>query len=368
MSACSSTRRRLGVVLLALLASAGSASAQTTIALPLIPPISSGGGGGSIGGSAASGRIAVGTGADTLGSSANLLGDLDGNLTALGKIQVGEFAGENDGEGLTVSSLAEGILSPLFYGDTILASGIFFEADYSNDFTTLGDVTGTSIYMQVDSTADATDGAQTSSIESFLWSKAEGTHDLYQLNGTYQQVLHRGQGSMFSILGYNGQVQAAQGGRVENLWGVYMGYGAFDAEVGIAIGAEFQPFVDSATIDELYDLVLDDTSGTATTAKNLWSKGATAHNTIEGLLELTAIPAAEDQFYGLVVNDEGTVSNASAGAVTFPQGLTASNNLIANDTLYAAGTVKMPSLPTSDPHEGGQLWSDSGVVTVSGGD
>ncbi len=36
-------------------------------------------------------------------------------------------------------------------------------------------------------------------------------------------------------------------------------------------------------------------------------------------------------------------------------------------TVTASGTVTFSGLPTEDPHVAGQLWSDSGVLTVSAG-
>lgn len=39
----------------------------------------------------------------------------------------------------------------------------------------------------------------------------------------------------------------------------------------------------------------------------------------------------------------------------------------ASRNISTSGTVKFTSLPTADPHVAGQLWANSGVVTVSAG-
>jgi hypothetical protein len=60
------------------------------------------------------------------------------------------------------------------------------------------------------------------------------------------------------------------------------------------------------------------------------------------------ISSADGQFHIGAINDNGT----SRGGLM---------------TLYPDGGVKFDNLPTSDPASAGKLWSNSGVVTVSGG-
>lgn len=57
-------------------------------------------------------------------------------------------------------------------------------------------------------------------------------------------------------------------------------------------------------------------------------------------------------------NVTGNVTGDVTGDVT---------GAVAATTLSASGTVVFSDLPTSDPGVAGQLWSDSGVVTVSAG-
>ena len=44
-----------------------------------------------------------------------------------------------------------------------------------------------------------------------------------------------------------------------------------------------------------------------------------------------------------------------------------SQTTVAGDLTVTGDVVMMPNLPTSDPSNAGQLWSNSGVVTVSAG-
>ena len=73
---------------------------------------------------------------------------------------------------------------------------------------------------------------------------------------------------------------------------------------------------------------------------------------------------ATTTFSGPVVSNNGFVG-AVAGAVT---------GAVAATTLSASGAVSLtnavisiPNLPTADPLVAGQLWNNSGVLTVSAG-
>lgn len=55
---------------------------------------------------------------------------------------------------------------------------------------------------------------------------------------------------------------------------------------------------------------------------------------------------------------EGNVVGNVTGGVT---------GAVAATTLSASGAVTLSGLPTSDPLVAGQLWNDSGVLTVSAG-
>ena len=66
---------------------------------------------------------------------------------------------------------------------------------------------------------------------------------------------------------------------------------------------------------------------------------------------------ATTTFSGPVVSDNGFTGDVT-GDVT--GAVTATN-------ITASGTVILSALPTEDPVVAGQLWSDSGVVTVSAG-
>lgn len=45
----------------------------------------------------------------------------------------------------------------------------------------------------------------------------------------------------------------------------------------------------------------------------------------------------------------------------------ATSNLTVAGNLSVAGTVTASALPTADPHVAGEIWSNSGVLTVSAG-
>lgn len=68
------------------------------------------------------------------------------------------------------------------------------------------------------------------------------------------------------------------------------------------------------------------------------------------------------------VNSEGGFQvitvNASTGAVTV-NATYGANASVAN--LAASGTVILSNLPVADPNVAGQIWSNSGVLTVSAG-
>ena len=76
---------------------------------------------------------------------------------------------------------------------------------------------------------------------------------------------------------------------------------------------------------------------------------------------------ANTTFQGPVRSQNGfqTVSvNATTGAVTVTSTFGAATSIT---DLTAAGIVKFTGLPTADPHVVGELWSNSGVLTVSAG-
>ena len=76
---------------------------------------------------------------------------------------------------------------------------------------------------------------------------------------------------------------------------------------------------------------------------------------------------ANTTFQGPVRSQNGfqTVSvNATTGAVTVTATFGAATSIT---DLTASGTVILSGLPTADPHVVGQLWSNSGVLTVSAG-
>ena len=76
---------------------------------------------------------------------------------------------------------------------------------------------------------------------------------------------------------------------------------------------------------------------------------------------------AQTSFSGPVRSENGfqTISiNATTGAVTVTGTLGANTSVT---TLTTSGAVIMTGLPTSDPVVAGQLWSNSGVLTVSAG-
>lgn len=71
---------------------------------------------------------------------------------------------------------------------------------------------------------------------------------------------------------------------------------------------------------------------------------------------------AQTTFSGPVRSENGFQSisiNATTGAVTV--------NATYGANIETAGTVIFSGLPTADPHVVGQLWSNSGVLTVSAG-
>ena len=76
---------------------------------------------------------------------------------------------------------------------------------------------------------------------------------------------------------------------------------------------------------------------------------------------------ANTTFQGPVRSQNGfqTVSvNATTGAVTVTSTFGDATSIT---DLTASGTVIFSGLPTADPHVVGQLWSNSGVLTVSAG-
>lgn len=76
---------------------------------------------------------------------------------------------------------------------------------------------------------------------------------------------------------------------------------------------------------------------------------------------------ANTNFLGPVRSENGFQSitkNATTGAVTVDATFAAATVI---EDLTASGTVILSGLPTSDPSVAGQLWSNSGVLTVSAG-
>lgn len=70
---------------------------------------------------------------------------------------------------------------------------------------------------------------------------------------------------------------------------------------------------------------------------------------------------AQTTFSGPVKSDngfEGDITGNVTGGVA---------GAVAATTLSASGTVTFSALPTSDPLVAGQLWNNSGVLTVSAG-
>lgn len=81
---------------------------------------------------------------------------------------------------------------------------------------------------------------------------------------------------------------------------------------------------------------------------------------------------ANTNFSGPVRSENGfqTVTiNGTTGAVTVTSTLGAATSVtsIATGTLNTTGAVIMANLPTSDPLVAGQLWNNTGVLTVSAG-
>lgn len=81
---------------------------------------------------------------------------------------------------------------------------------------------------------------------------------------------------------------------------------------------------------------------------------------------------AQTSFSGPVRSENGfqTISiNATTGAVTVTGTLGADTSVtsVTTTTLTTSGAVIMTGLPTSDPAVAGQLWANSGVLTVSAG-
>ena len=81
---------------------------------------------------------------------------------------------------------------------------------------------------------------------------------------------------------------------------------------------------------------------------------------------------AQTTFSGPVRSENGfqTISiNGTTGAVTVTSTLGAATSVtsVATGTLTATGAVILSGLPTADPLVAGQLWSNSGVLTVSAG-
>lgn len=68
----------------------------------------------------------------------------------------------------------------------------------------------------------------------------------------------------------------------------------------------------------------------------------------------------------------GTTNFDAVAAATFTGDVTGDTTgthtgAVAATTLSASGVVTFSGLPTSDPSVAGQLWSNSGVLTVSAG-
>lgn len=76
---------------------------------------------------------------------------------------------------------------------------------------------------------------------------------------------------------------------------------------------------------------------------------------------------ANTTFNGPVRSENGFQSvtkDSTSGVVTVTATFGAATSIT---DLTASGTVIFSGLPTSDPSVAGQLWSDSGVLTVSAG-
>jgi hypothetical protein len=76
---------------------------------------------------------------------------------------------------------------------------------------------------------------------------------------------------------------------------------------------------------------------------------------------------ANTTFTGPVRSENGFQSvtkDGTSGAVTVDATFGAATSIT---DLTASGTVILSGLPTSDPSVAGQLWSDTGVLTVSAG-
>ncbi len=76
---------------------------------------------------------------------------------------------------------------------------------------------------------------------------------------------------------------------------------------------------------------------------------------------------ANTTFNGPVRSENGfqaVSKNETTGAVTTTATFGATTSIT---DLTASGTVIFSGLPTSDPTNAGQLWSNSGVLTVSAG-
>jgi hypothetical protein len=76
---------------------------------------------------------------------------------------------------------------------------------------------------------------------------------------------------------------------------------------------------------------------------------------------------ANTTFQGPVRSENGfqtITKSATTGAVTVTATFGAATTI---EDLTASGTVIFSDLPTADPTVAGQLWSNSGVLTVSAG-
>ena len=76
---------------------------------------------------------------------------------------------------------------------------------------------------------------------------------------------------------------------------------------------------------------------------------------------------SQSTFSGPIRSENGfqtITKNATTGAITVTATLGATTSIT---DLTAAGVVIFSDLPTADPQVAGQLWSNSGVLTVSAG-
>jgi len=70
-------------------------------------------------------------------------------------------------------------------------------------------------------------------------------------------------------------------------------------------------------------------------------------------------------FSGPVASDNGFEGDVTGDVIAAD--VTATDLTVSGDSSIDGASIIMANLPTSDPSVAGQIWSDSGVLTVSAG-